>query len=139
MSDNNDHKPKAPPSLGAYRKTEVLTANRETILLMIYAEAIRSLKKALEHSDKKEQAERARYIVKAQEIVNELRSTLNFEIGGDIARNLDSLYAFVTQRLVSATVEGNSAAIEEALKVLTTLHSGWEEAIASLRKERAAA
>lgn len=137
MSDNDAKPPKK--VLGMYRKTEVLTANKETILLLLYAEAIRSMKKAMGNSDVIDTAERARLIVKSQDIVSELRSTLNFQIGEDIAKHLDSLYAFVTERLVKATIDADPKPLQEALNVMTTLESGWREAIEALQKEKAAA
>ncbi len=139
MSDTTKKLKEPGGALGAYRKTEVYTANKETLLLMMYSGVIRSLKRAIDAGEKGDGAERARFIVKAQEIVNELRSTLNFDVGGDIAKHLDSLYAFITERLVQATVDPKAEPIQDALKVLTTLNNAWEEAIASLRKEKAAA
>jgi flagellar secretion chaperone FliS len=128
-------KPKT-SSLDSYRKTEVTTANRETILLMLYAGAIRFLKGALEAGERKDLAERNLLTSKAQSIVNELRSVLDFKIGGEIATELDRLYAFVTSRLISATIEHNADHLREALKVLESLHTAWEEAVASLKKQK---
>jgi flagellar protein FliS len=117
-----------------YRKTEVMTANRETILLMMYAGAIRFLKQAIEAEERSDVAERGRLVGRTQEIVNELRSTLNFEVGGEIATQLDQLYIFVTDRLIQGNIEKNVTPLKEALSVLSTLNSAWEEAIAALKK-----
>jgi len=119
-----------------YRKTEVVTANRETILLMMYAGAIRFLKGAIEAAEKGEIEEHCRLTTRTLDIVTELRATLNFEIGGDIAEQLDLLYAYVTQRLFKATAEKQVAPLKEALNILNTLNSAWEGAIASLKKEK---
>ena len=122
----------------AYRRTEVLTANRETILLMLYAGAIRSLKKALDFQASGKSFDRLQSVIKAQEIVSELRSTLDFEHGGDIAVNLEKLYAYVTECLIKANAQGDSDAIKQALSVLETLNAAWETAIASLKKSAGA-
>lgn len=128
-------KPK-PQGIDRYRRTEVLTANRETILLMMYAGAIRFLKGAMEAAGVPDIAERNRLTTKVQDIVNELRAVLDFQIGGEIAHELDRLYAFVSSKLVSATVQNNPDHLQEALKVLETLHTAWEEAVASLKKQK---
>ncbi len=128
-------KPKT-TGIDSYRKTAVTTASRETVLLMLYAGAIRFLKGALEAAERKDLAERNRLVSRTQSIVSELRSVLDFKIGGTIATELDRLYAFVTSRLVTATIEHNSDHLREALKVLETLHNAWEEAVASLRKQK---
>ncbi len=122
--------------IDSYRKMAVTTASRETILLMLYAGAIRFLKGSIEAAERKDIAERSRLIAKVQAIVTELRSVLDFKIGGDIAIELDRLYAFVTTRLVSATIQQNTDHLREALKVLETLQIGWEEAVASLKKQK---
>ncbi len=118
----------------SYRKTDVLTANRETLLLMMYAGAIRFLKQAMDEAEKKNYAEMSRFILKTQDIVNELRSTLNFEIGGAIAENLEMLYAYVTQRLIQGNLEKKVDLLKEACTVLETLNSAWEQAIESLKR-----
>jgi flagellar protein FliS len=119
-----------------YRKTEVMTANRETILLMMYSGAIRFLKTAIEAADRNDIEEKSRLIGKTQEIVTELRSTLDFGVGGDIAKSLEGLYLFITQRLIQGSIEKTSEKLHDALKILITLNDAWEQAIDSLRKER---
>jgi flagellar biosynthetic protein FliS len=69
------------PAHKAYRRTEVLTANRETILLMMYAGAIRFLKGAIEAGEKGDTAERNRLVSRVQTIVGELRATLDAHDG----------------------------------------------------------
>ena len=123
-------------SAEAYRKTDVMTANRETILLMMYAGAIRFLKAAIEASDTNNLPEKSKMIDKTQGIILELRSTLNFDVGGDIARSLELLYAFISQRLIQASSPGIVDPLKEALAILVTLNEGWEQAIANLRKEK---
>jgi flagellar secretion chaperone FliS len=128
-------KPK-PNAIDSYRKTEVLTANRETVLLMLYAGAIRFIKTAIGAAEKKDLAVRNEQTLKAQNIVNELRAVLDFKIGGEIALELERLYSYVSSRLVSATIENNADHLKDALRVLETLNSAWEEAIASLKKQK---
>jgi flagellar secretion chaperone FliS len=119
-----------------YRKTDVMTANRETILLMMYAGAIRFTKRAIDATERGDVPEKGSLIGKVQEIITELRSTLDFEVGGDIAKNLDRLYLFITQCLIQASIEKKSDKLKDALKILTTLNEAWEAAIESLKKEK---
>ncbi len=121
------------PYVRAYRNTEVKTANREALLLMMYAGAVRFLKQAIEAIQRKDIAEKVRLVGRTQEIVSELRATLNFEVGGEIATTLDALYGFITDRLLIGNRDTDEKALGEALKVLNTLQSAWEEAIANLK------
>jgi flagellar protein FliS len=120
----------------SYRKADIMTANRETILLMMYEGAIRFLKQAIDAAEHQNLVDQRRLIGKSQGVVNELRATLNFEKGQEIASNLESLYDFITNRLIRGSLENSVQPLNEALKVLETLHFAWQEAIQSLRKER---
>ena len=122
--------------IDCYRKTDVLTANRETILLMMYAGAIRFLKQAIEAFEKGALSDWMKAVGRTQEIVNELRSSLNFEQGQEIARNLEALYEFITQRLITASMEKKVEPLKEAVRILETLNSAWEEAVAILKREK---
>ncbi|MBY0369560.1 flagellar export chaperone FliS [bacterium] len=130
--------PKRKYGADAYRQNELLTANKETVLLLLYAGAIRFLKQAMDAMEKKKLAEKAKYIIKTQEIVGELRAGLNFEVGGEIAVNLERLYDYIIERLVQGNLQNSTKPLEEALNVLNMLNETWEEAVASLRKEKAA-
>ena len=101
---------------------------------MMYAGAIRFLKQAIEACEKNNYAEMARMIVKTQDIINELRSTLNFEVGGEIAHHLEMLYAFITQRLIRGNIEKKPAPLKEACGILENLNGAWEQAIESLKR-----
>jgi len=125
--------------LESYRRTDLMTANRETILLMMYGGAMRFLKQAIEAGEANDFILMNKMVAKTQEIVNELRSTLNFEVGGDIAKNLEMLYGFVSDRLLQGCLEKQVKPLGEALGIIQTLNEAWEQAIASLKKERAQA
>lgn len=119
----------------AYKRADVLTVNRETLLLMLYEGAIRFLKQAIEAQEKKNVAEQGRLVMRTMDIVNELRATLNFETGGQLATSLEQLYLFISDRLTASTVTTQPDNLQEALGILTTLHTGWEQAIQNLRKQ----
>ena len=118
-----------------YKQTSVQSASREKILLMLYEGAIRFIKRALLAIDKKDIAERGMNIGRAFDIINELNNTLNHEAGGDIASNLEQLYMFVSEQLTKANATGQKKPLEDGLKVLETLYSGWVEAIEKLKRE----
>jgi len=112
-----------------YKQVSVQTATRGQVLIMLYEAAIRNLKKAMMFLDKKDLAGKGTHIVKAHDIVNELLNSLDYELGGDIAKNLDSLYHFVLTQITKGNVENSKVPLESALKVLETLLAGWRDAI----------
>jgi flagellar protein FliS len=112
-----------------YKQLAVTTANRGQLLIMLYESAIQNVKKATLALDKKDLAGKGMAIIKAHDIINELNSTLDFEVGGDIARNLERLYNFMTEQLVKANMENSKAPLESVQKLLETLLDGWRVAV----------
>ncbi len=121
----------------SYQKTDVLTANRETILLMLYGGAIRFLRAGIEGARLGNRAQKCENITRAQRIVSELRATLNHEVGGEIASGLETLYSFITRRLIEGVTVDDSKGLEEALALLEDLSRAWEQAVTQLRNEPA--
>lgn len=118
-----------------YKTQSVQTASREKILLLLYEGCIRFMKQALMAIDNKDIAGRGMNIGRAFDIVNELNNTLNHEAGPEIAKNLEQLYMFVTEQLTKCNATGQKKPLEDALKIMETLYSGWVEAIEKLKRE----
>lgn len=118
-----------------YKETSVQSASREKILLMLYEGAIRFMKQAGLAIDKKDIAGRGMNIGRAFDIVNELNNSLNHEAGGEIAKNLEQLYMFVVDQLTKCNATGDKKPLEDAIRIMETLYSGWVEAIEKLKRE----
>jgi len=71
-------------------------------------------------------AERGELISKAIGIVGGLREALNPEAGGELALNLDRLYAYMTERLLEANRNGDAAILDEVSGLLREVKSGWD-------------
>ena len=123
--------------LGAYKKTSIHTASKEQVLIMLYQAAIKNCKKAIESIDANEIARKGEYIGKLQDIVIELNNSLDLEVGGDVAKELSSLYDYMLFASTQANIKIDKEPLEGCLKVLNTLYEGWTEAIKTLRKEAA--
>jgi flagellar protein FliS len=112
-----------------YKQTAVTTANRGQVLLMLYEAAIRNVKKASIAIEKKDIAAKGMAIGKAHDIINELMNTLDFEVGGNIARDLERLYNYMTEQLVKANIENSREVLQTIQKLLETLLEGWRGAV----------
>jgi flagellar protein FliS len=118
-----------------YKQTSVQSASKEKLLLLLYEGCIRYMKTALAAIDKKDIAGRGMNIGYAFDIVNELNNTLNHEVGGDIAKNLEQLYMFVSDQLTKTNATGDKKPLEDALKIMETLYAGWVEAVEKLKRD----
>ena len=119
--------------LGAYKKTSVHTANKEQILLMLYQAAIKNCKKAIKAIEDNDIQEKGKHIGSFQDIVIELNNSLDFEIGGDVAKELSSLYDYLLYASSQANINLDTAPMQSCLEVISTLYDGWLEAIKSLK------
>ena len=112
----------------SYRKTNVITADPKRLVLMCYEGVIENLKIARNRYVEKDYEGKALVIKKAQDIINELMCSLDFEKGGPIAGNLESLYNYMTRRIIHADVNRDIDAIDEVIGILNELKSAWEGA-----------
>jgi flagellar protein FliS len=121
--------------LGAYKKTSVQTASKEQILLMLYQAAIKNCKKAIDAIETKDVAKKGEFIGKLQDIVIELNNSLDFEVGGDIAKELSSLYDYILYSSTQANIKISAEPLQGCLNVLNTLYDGWASAIKTLKQQ----
>ena len=119
--------------LGAYKKTSVATASKEQILLMLYQAAIKNCKKAMEAIENNNLAKKGEYIAKMQDIVVELSNSLDFEVGGEVAKELESLYDYIMHSSTQANIKIDKTPLVGCLKVLNTLYEGWTEAVKNIK------
>jgi len=65
-------------------------------------------------------------IGKAMGIIGGLRDGLDKEQGGEMAANLDNLYAFMQQRLSLANLQNDPAMLDEVAGTLREIKLGWD-------------
>ncbi|VBB05547.1 flagellar protein flis [Lucifera butyrica] len=112
-----------------YKRMQVETASQGRLIIMLYDGALKNLHTAQASIAAKNIEQAHRSLIKAQNIVSELNNTLNMEAGGEVAQNLRKLYQFVNRRLVQANVSKDTALIQDAIDVLSTLKEGWDAII----------
>lgn len=118
-----------------YKTTSIQSASREKLLLMMYEGAIKFTKKAITAAEQKNIAERGTNIGRAYDIILELNNTLDHKIGGEISKNLEQLYMFITEQMTKANISGDPQYLRNCLKILETLHEGWQRAVEQLKRE----
>ncbi len=114
-----------------YREIEVRTANPLQLVVVLYEGAVSYLQEAKGHLQRGDIEGRTRAINRTLAIVSELQATLNFEEGGQVARSLESLYAYMKGRLIAANLGQDDKPLSEVMSLLSTLRSAWQE-LASL-------
>ena len=122
-------------AISTYRETRVKTASQGQLLIMLYDEAVKNLEKALEFLNLNTEGKKdpgniekiSRSILKTQEIITELTASLDFEQGGDIAKNLFSLYTWFNKELLEANIHQDIRKITIVRNQIHELRSAWLE------------
>jgi flagellar protein FliS len=102
---------------------------------MLYDEIVKQLDRGLEllalnNGEKKDPGRIEKInkaVLKAQEIITELMVSLNFEQGGDIAKNLFALYTWFNQELLEANVKQDLRRITVVRNMANELRSAWAQ------------
>lgn len=119
----------------SYKNMQITSASPTQILILLYEGAITNVKKAALAVDSKNIADKGKYIGKAHDIINELSVSLNHEVGGDIAKELERLYNFMVTQLLKANMENSKEPLLSVQKNLEILLDGWRGAVAQFQKE----
>jgi len=120
----------------AYRRNSVATATPLGLIVMLYDGLAVNLARAERSLAVAPGAESARFLKKAQDIICELMGSLDFEKGGEIARNLFRVYEYMNYRLIQANLRRDPAVVAEVRGLVLQLKEAWEEAERRLGRTR---
>jgi flagellar protein FliS len=120
--------------LQAYKENQITTTDPGTVLLLLYQGAIDALNRAAGFMAAGNMADKGKQILKANDIINQFIASLDFEVGGELAHNLEGLYRFMLEQILFANAHNEAKPLTTVVSLLTTLKSGWDEAVALQRK-----
>ncbi|MEN7530331.1 MULTISPECIES: flagellar export chaperone FliS [unclassified Cupriavidus] len=107
-------------------QTGVMSASPHKLIVMLYDGARSAIAKAKFHLENNELEARGNAISKAINIIdNGLRAVLDHEAGGEISANLDSLYDYMTRRLMLANLHSDVEKLNEVDTLLENLSTAW--------------
>ncbi|MDE5898853.1 MAG: flagellar export chaperone FliS [Treponemataceae bacterium] len=128
----------------AYHNASIKTASQGRLVVMLYEAAVKNLKNAAGLFDldgKIKTADIEKFgglIQKAQSIITELQVSLDMERGGDISKNLMSLYVYFNSELMGASIAHDRKKIEFVQNMLEELLAAWKSAANSTANAPAA-
>src|SRR5262245_17548029 len=117
----------------SYRERDVLTASPARLVVLLYEAALSNLLRARRAVQTGALEERVTAVGRARDAMMELLVTLNEEQGGDIARNLKSLYSFILAELSDVARRPDGARLESVIRIVAELHG----AFAAIAKDQA--
>lgn len=108
-----------------YQTNSVMTASPAELTLMLYNGAIKFCNQAIECLEKKQLQESHNYIIRAQNIIEELRATLDTQFA--IAQEMERMYIFIYELLIEANIEKNAQKIQDATGLIREFRDVWQE------------
>lgn len=116
-------------ALASYGDVKVTTgvagADNIQLIQMLFDGLIESLSTAKGHIERGSITEKSKSIARAGRIVVGLQGALDFEKGGDIARNLNDLYSYINRRLFHVNAHNDLAALQEIHTLMDEIRQAW--------------
>ncbi len=119
-----------------YRNNQILTSSPEQILLLLYDGAIRFCRQAIAACEAGNGEEKQGRIGKTSAIIDTFSESLNHDIGGEIAIDLERLYDFMLRQLNDARREDSCDKLKVVENLLIDLRATWGEAVEINKKEQ---
>lgn len=107
-------------------QSEVFEASPHRLIQMLMQGGLERIAQAKGAIERGLLAERGELIGKAVSIVGGLREPLDHQVGGDLSKNLDSLYEYMMRRLIEANRENDATKLDEVATLLREIKSGWD-------------
>lgn len=114
-----------PTGYSTYQNSKVMTASPGELTLMLYEGAIKFCNVAIIGIEQKDIQKTHDNILKAQKIITEFRSTLDFKY--PLANEFEAIYEYLYRRLLDANMKKDISIIEEVLTHLRTMRDTWKE------------
>lgn len=107
-------------------ESEINNASPHRLIQLLFEGALGRLAAAQGAIERGDVAAKGELLGKAIGIVGGLRSSLDMD-AGEISERLDQVYEYVNLKLLEASKENNAEKVNEAIKLLKTIKSGWDE------------
>ncbi|MGV2884495.1 flagellar export chaperone FliS [Paenibacillus taichungensis] len=106
-----------------YQQTQAQTASKSKLLIMLYDGAIRFTKAGIEGINSKNIEMANNNLCKAQAIINELISSLNFDYA--ISNDLVRIYEYLLNLLLQSNIKKDATPAIEVVEHLSELREAW--------------
>lgn len=114
-----------------YKKTSVETVAPEKLLIMLFDGAIKNVNNAKKAIEVKDANLAHQEIIKAEDILIELMSTLNMDF--EISLHLFALYEYLLYQLTQANYKKDIALLSEVETFLVEIRDTWAEAAKNMK------
>jgi flagellar protein FliS len=94
---------------------------------MLYDGAIAALQRAIRAIEAHDIEKRCAHVSRALAIIVELEGVLNFDEGGEVARNLQRFYVYARKRMLEASIQNSPEMLAVLVHHLADLREAWHQ------------
>lgn len=113
--------------LSAYRQTAVETASPVELVIMLSDILVKELQQVIASIYDHDIEERVKRSNRALLALQELDLMLDFEHGGETAKELARVYSYVRAKLIESQIKLNPAILERQIEFLQQIRQAWQE------------
>ena len=108
-------------------ESSVEAADPHRLIQMLMQGALEKIAIAKGYMERKDIPNKGASISWAISIIEGLRASLNKEAGGEIADNLEEMYAYMITRLLQANLDNDLGMLDEVSGLMRNIKSAWDE------------
>ncbi|MGR6898086.1 MULTISPECIES: flagellar export chaperone FliS [Rummeliibacillus] len=118
----------------AYKQNSVTTASPGELTLMLYNGCLKFMHQAKKGILEKNIEMKNTNLIKAQNIITELMSTLNMDLA--VSNEMMPLYDYMNRRLMEANIKSDPSIIDEVEGLVVEFRDTWKEVIKFNRQKQ---
>jgi flagellar protein FliS len=111
----------------SYRRAAVQDASSVGLIIILYDLLMQDLRQAMDAIDKNDIEARAAAIKHAFLVLQQLEGSLDYEKGGEAAKNLSSFYSVMRARIFQAHLKVSSETLNEQVGLLLDVRRAWQQ------------
>lgn len=122
----------------AYRELAVRSASPVGLVVILYEEVIRCLRRALNAVQRNNTERRTIELSHAILVIGHLQSVLDYEKGGDVARGLSNFYNSSRSKILECTGPRAQELLESLAAEFSSMAEGWQQIDRELNQQAGA-
>lgn len=117
-----------------YRENSVYTASPQELTLMLYNGLVRFIMQAIAALENEDYSKVNNSIIRAEEILLELQSSLDMKY--ELSQSMLLLYDYLYRRLLDANLSKSKSILEEVLGFAKEFRDVWEQAMKAAKLQQ---
>jgi flagellar protein FliS len=110
-----------------YRESNANSLGPEKLVVALYETILQESEGARQHLAANDRVEMLKGIRRVTDIISELRSALDHDLGGEIAANLDTLYEFMLHECLQLIADRDPRHLDHLRRVIAPLLHAWRQ------------